>query len=89
MKNTLLDLNNHLFAQLERLSEEGITSGKLVIETKRSVAMIGIAKEIISNARLALDAQIALKDNFIERAPEMIGGRPPVPVVSATNGNAK
>lgn len=25
MRNTLLDLNNHLFAQLERLSENGVT----------------------------------------------------------------
>lgn len=75
MKNTLLDLNNHLFAQLERVGEEGITHEDLLKEAERSKMMIGISKEIISNARLALDAQIAIGDDIIQAAPEMIAGR--------------
>ena len=36
MKNTLQDLNNHLFAQLERLTNEDLTDEQLEHEIKRS-----------------------------------------------------
>jgi hypothetical protein len=54
-KNTLSDLNNHLFAQLERLGEEDINQDQLKIEVDRSKAMNSIAKNIIDNARVALE----------------------------------
>jgi len=54
-KNTLSDLNNHLFAQLERLGEEDIDQEQLKIEVNRSKAMNSIAKNIIDNARVALE----------------------------------
>lgn len=57
MKNKLIDLNNHLFAQLERLNDESLEGGKLEEEISRSKAITGVSKEIVSNARLALDAQ--------------------------------
>jgi len=62
MKNTLTDLNNHLFAQLERISEEGITDAKLIFESGRTKDITSLAKEIISNARLVLDAQTRIND---------------------------
>jgi len=62
MKNTLTDLNNHLFAQLERISEEGITDERLVIESGRTKDITLLAKEIINNARLVLDAQTRICD---------------------------
>ena len=57
MKNKLIDLNNHLFAQLERLSDESLTSEALQAEIQRSQAVTSVAKEIVSNGRLVLDAQ--------------------------------
>ena len=73
MKNKLLDLNNHLFAQLERLSDEGLKGDELKEEINRSKAVTGVSREIVSNARLALDAQMAIGQNLKEgQLPEMI-----------------
>jgi hypothetical protein len=57
MKNKLTDLNNHLFAHLERLNEEEISDEQLNKEIQRSKALTDVAKSIISNAQLILDAQ--------------------------------
>lgn len=57
MKNTLGDLNNHLFAQLERLSDEDLQGDALVEEIDRAKAVTSIANQIISNGALVLQAQ--------------------------------
>lgn len=57
MKNTLLDLNNHLFAQLEKISDESITTDdKLDFEIKRTEKIIGLSEVIIKNAALNLES---------------------------------
>lgn len=56
MKNKLSDLNNHLFAQLERLAEEGISPDKLDAEVKRAQAIVSVADKITGNAALQLQA---------------------------------
>jgi hypothetical protein len=56
MKNKLSDLNDHLFAQLERLSEEGISPEQIEQEVKRTEAIVAVADQITSNAELQLRA---------------------------------
>lgn len=70
--NRLGDLNDHLFAQLGRLTDKYQSSDKLVEEIERSKAVGNIAKTIIDNAKLVLDAQKSL-GNGIKSLPRMIG----------------
>jgi hypothetical protein len=63
VKNKLPDLNNHLFAQLERLSEEGLTAEQIEQEVKRTDAIVAVADQIISNANLQLKAVKILADH--------------------------
>lgn len=56
MKNKLVDLNNHLFAQLERLGEEGLTAEQLEQEVRRTDAMVAVSTQILRNADLSVQA---------------------------------
>lgn len=78
MKNKLTDLNDHLFAQLERLGEEGIDDAKIEMEAKRAEAMVQVADQIIRNADLQLKAVTVLErtgDRFAKPLAPMIGGK--------------
>lgn len=59
MKNKLSDLNNHLFAEMERLSDEDLLGEELDTELKRAHAITNVAAQIVNNANLVLRAQIA------------------------------
>jgi hypothetical protein len=75
VKNKLSDLNNHLFAQLERLSDESLTSEQLAAEVSRSEAIVGIADQIARGADLQLKAVLLVAnhgDRFRDILP-MIG----------------
>lgn len=76
MKNTLGDLNNHLFAQLERLSDEDLDIEQLNKEIQRSKAISDVASKIIDNANVVLAAQ-KLKVGMIDidnTVPKMLEG---------------
>ena len=76
MRNTLGDLNNHLFMQLERLNDEDIKGDALNEEIERAKAVTGIAKEIIANGNLVLKAKETLSNrmNHVTELPDMLEG---------------
>jgi hypothetical protein len=63
MKNKLTDLNNHLFAQLERLSDEDLTGEQIADEVKRADAVVSVADQIVRNADLQLKAVTILANH--------------------------
>lgn len=74
MRNTLTDLNNHLFAQLERLSDEDLKGEELQEELNRSKAVSDVAKNIVSNGNLILQAH-KFKDDRMDannHLPELL-----------------
>jgi hypothetical protein len=75
MKNKLIDLNNHLFAALERLSDEDLTSDELKQEIDRSKSITNVSKQIVDIAKVSLEAQKHMDDFGYDRKekklPEM------------------
>ena len=65
MKNTLGDLNNHLFAQLERLGDEDLSKENLEKEVQRAESITKIARVIIENSNTALKA-VQIKANALD-----------------------
>jgi hypothetical protein len=53
MKNTLADLNNYLFEQLERLNDDELTDDQLERELKKTDNIVKISEKIIQNGELA------------------------------------
>lgn len=72
-RNTLTDLNDHLFAELERLGDEGMTPDELKAEIDRARAVAGIAKQVVANANTVLRAA--------EFADEQVGDAPVPPML--------
>ena len=56
-KNTLKDLHDHLMARVEALGNEELCGEKLDAEVKRSKATTDVARTIVDNARIVLDAE--------------------------------
>ena len=55
-KNKLVDLNDHLFAELERLGDEDLKGDELKEELDRAKALSDVSEKIINNASLMLKA---------------------------------
>jgi hypothetical protein len=71
MKNKLTDLNNHLFAQLERLSEEQLSPEQIEQECKRAEAIVAVADQIARGADLQLKAVKILADHGDRFKPQL------------------
>lgn len=82
-RNTLMDLYNTMFEQLERLNDEELTPEQLDMEAKRAKAMSGVASNMIGISKIMLDAAKATQDQGIVLTdttekiliPQSTGGR--------------
>lgn len=54
MKNTLTDLNNALFEEIERIQDDELDEEQLAKEIKRAEAVTKVAEVIVRNGELAL-----------------------------------
>lgn len=71
MKNKLVDLNNHLFAQLERLADENMTAEQLEAEVKRAEAIVNVADKITENAKTQLVAARLFAEHGAQILPHL------------------
>lgn len=75
MKNTLGDLNNHLFAQLEKINDDDLSGEALDVEIKRTEAMAKISEQIIKTGELQFKAMQHMDEYGYDRkkaVPEML-----------------
>lgn len=75
-KNKLLDLNDHLFAELERLGDEDLKGEDLKEELERAKALSEVGEKIIDNASLMLKAIHEQNEygGFTRDVPKMLLG---------------
>ena len=74
-KNTLMDLNNHLFEQLERLNDDDLYPEELQKEVCRAKDMTGIASQIIGSSGLVLKAvKVNSEVETEDRVPRLLVG---------------
>lgn len=57
MRNKITDLNEYLFNQLDELSNDDLSDEELEKAIDKSKAITSVAKTIIDNGKLMLDAQ--------------------------------
>lgn len=77
-KTTLNDLNEYLFQEMERLTNEDLSAEELDKEIRRSDALQKVAKTIIDNGILALQAKKHL-DEYGQ------GDKVELPLIGITN----
>lgn len=63
MGNSIQDLNDHLFAQMERLSNKDMSIEQIDQEVKRAGALVAVADQITGNAELQLKAAKLFADH--------------------------
>ena len=62
VRNTLGDLSNHLFEQLERLNDASLKGENLKEEVIRSTSMQGLSMQLIEVGKLQLEAKKLIVD---------------------------
>lgn len=84
MKNKLLDLNNYLFEQIERINDDTLTDDQLEKTIKKAEAINKTAENIIRNGELALKVVgVAAEYGFVapEAIPSMLGIEKPAKTI--------
>lgn len=80
MKNTLSDLNNYLFEQLERLNDDEISTEQLDREIRKTDSIVKVADRIIQNGDLAFRTMQHMDEYGYNLKPR------PVPVMLKAEG---
>lgn len=77
-QNKLTDLNNHLFAELERLGDEELTGDQLKEELSRAKGIAMISSQVTKNANTMLSAARYFDDRMDAdiKVPELLLGEP-------------
>ena len=88
-RNTLIDLNDHLFAELERLGDEELSPEELKAECERAKAINGVAKNIVDNAALVLKAEEFRGKTYAEDVPRLLIGDSPKKSTEAAKAKAE
>lgn len=55
-RNKMSDLNDHLFAALERLGDDDLSAEEIEIEARRAEAIVRVADQITENTKMRLAA---------------------------------
>lgn len=75
-KNRLTDLNDHLFAQIERLSNEELTDDQVDREVRRGTAIVAASDQIIRIAAVQVKAAEIAMDARLDPTPWLPAIRP-------------
>lgn len=84
MKNKLSDLNDILFAQLERLTSDDLPTDQIEQEVSRTQSVVQIADRIVHTARLQLDGA-----RFVAEHGGKVGQLPATMALPAAPSGAK
>ena len=77
MKNTLIDLNDHLFKRLEKLNDDDVKGDELLEEINRAKAMSGMAENIIHASEVLLRGALSVANSLAEvQTPPTLEYRP-------------
>lgn len=75
MKNTLQDLNNYLFEQLERINEDELTPEQLETQIQKAESICKIADRIIQNNELTFKVMQHMDEYGISyKTPSLLPG---------------
>lgn len=75
----LTDLNEYLFAQIQRLNDEGLSKEEVALEIEKAQAITNVADTIIKNGELTLKTAIVMQkmrgQGKAPTLPPMLTGR--------------
>lgn len=71
-KNSLSDLNNYLFQQLDRLNNNELGQESIEREVKRTEAIVSLSEQVIDNAKIALDAAELVAKHGVGKWEDML-----------------
>lgn len=77
MTHKLSDLNNHLFAQLDRLAKDGMSAEEIETEVKRADAIVALADQVTKGA----DTQLKAAKLFAEHGAQVL---PHLPLIGSS-----